>query len=228
MKKLDTKNIKQIPINELQYIKEETKKLQIVLHHTAGNSSGPATIKMWDSDDRGRIATCVTISGNGLSKDTFDGEICQAFSSKYWAYHLGIKPDVFKSVGVPYQNIDKISIGIEICNWGPLTKVGNKFINYVNREISNSQVCELDKPYKGHKYYHAYTDAQIESVRQLLVHWNNTYGIPLEYKPSDMWDVSANALKGVPGVYTHNSYRRDKTDISPQPKMIAMLESLIV
>lgn len=228
MKKLDTKNINQIPMSELQYIKEETNKLQIVLHHTAGNSSGPATIKMWDSDDRGRIATCVTISGNGLSKDTFDGEICQAFPSKYWAYHLGIKPDVFKSVGVPYQNIDKISIGIEICNWGPLTKVGDKFLNYVNREIPVSQVCELDEPYKGHKYYHAYTDAQIESVRQLLVYWNNIYKIPLVYNPKDMWDVSKNALKGVPGVYSHNSYRKDKTDISPQPKMIAMLESLTV
>jgi hypothetical protein len=167
-----------------------------------------------------------------LSKDTFDGEICQAFSSKNWAYHLGIKPDVFRSRGVAYQNLDKLSIGIEICNWGPLEKVGvgpgtnSKFFNYVNREVPASQVCELDKPYKGHKYYHAYTDAQIESVRQLLVYWNEVYKIPLDYKASDMWDVSTNALKGLPGVYTHNSYRRDKTDISPQPKMIAMLESL--
>jgi N-acetyl-anhydromuramyl-L-alanine amidase AmpD len=226
MQKLDTTKIKQIPMKESQYIKEETKKVQIVLHHTAGNSSGPATIKMWDADDRGRIATCVTISGNGLSKDTFDGEICQAFSSKYWAYHLGIKPDVFRAMKVPYQSIDRISIGIEICNWGPIRKVGSKFLNYVNREVPSSQVCELEKPYKGHKYYHAYTDAQIESVRQLLVYWSEIYGIPLTYNATDMWDVSANALSAKPGVYTHNSYRRDKTDISPQPKMIAMLESL--
>lgn len=226
MQKLDTTKIKQIPMKESQYIKEETKKVQIVLHHTAGNSSGPATIKMWDADDRGRIATCVTISGNGLSKDTFDGEICQAFSSKYWAYHLGIKPDVFRAMKVPYQSIDRISIGIEICNWGPLSKAGSKFLNYVNREVPASQVCELEKPYKGHRYYHAYTDAQIESVRQLLVYWSETYGIPLNYNANDMWDVSVNALSAKPGVYTHNSYRRDKTDISPQPKMIAMLESI--
>ena len=226
MQKLDTTKIKQIPMKESQYIKEETKKVQIVLHHTAGNSSGPATIKMWDADDRGRIATCVTISGNGLSKDTFDGEICQAFSSKYWAYHLGIKPDVFRAMKVPYQSIDRIAIGIEICNWGPLRKVGSKFLNYVNREVPASQVCELEKPYKGHKYYHAYTDAQIESVRQLLVYWSETYVIPLKYNANDMWDVSVNALSAKPGVYTHNSYRRDKTDISPQPKMIAMLESI--
>jgi hypothetical protein len=213
-------------MKESQYLKEETKKVQIVLHHTAGNSSGPATINMWNNDDRGRIATCITISGSGLSKDTFDGEICQAFSSKYWAYHLGIKPDVFKSKGVPYKNLDKITIGIEICNWGPLEKKGNKFFNYVNREVPLSQVCELDIPYKGHKYYHAYTNAQIESVRQLLLYWNEVYGIPLIYKEIEMWDVSKDALLGTPGIYTHNSYRRDKTDISPQPNMINMLRSL--
>ena len=41
-----------------------------------------------------------------------------------------------------------------------------------------------------------------------------------------MWDVSKDALLGTPGIYTHNSYRRDKTDISPQPNMINMLRSL--
>lgn len=218
--------IKQVPLPESQYIKEETKKVQIVLHHTAGNSSAPATIKMWNADDRGRIATCVVISGKGVSADSVDGEICQAFSSKYWGYHLGIKPDVFRSVGVPYQRLDKLAIGIEICNWGPLTKKGDKFFNYVNREVPADQVCELEKPYKGYKYYHAYTDAQIESVKQLLLYWNKIYGIPLDYNLTDMWNVSVNALKGVPGVYTHNSYRKDKSDISPQPKMIAMLKSL--
>ena len=34
------------------------------------------------------------------------------------------------------------------------------------------------------------------------------------------------ALKGESGVYTHNSVRFDKIDITPQPKMIAMLKSL--
>jgi N-acetyl-anhydromuramyl-L-alanine amidase AmpD len=226
MKKLDISQIKQVPLKESQYFKEEVKKVQIVLHHTAGNSSAPSTIKMWDTDDRGRIATCITISGQGLSKDTFDGEICQAFSSKNWAYHLGIKPDVFRSKGVAYQKLDRIAIGIEICNWGPLTLKDGKYYNYVNREVPLSQVCILDTPYKGFKVYHAYTDAQIESVRQLLVYWNETHGIPLAYNEKDMWDVSTNALKAVPGVYTHNSYRRDKSDISPQPKMIAMLKSL--
>lgn len=226
MSTLDTSKIKQVPLDKDEYIQEEVKKHQIVLHHTAGNSSGVSTIGIWNTDKRGRIATCVTISGKGQSRNTYDGEICQAFSSKHWAYHLGIKPDVFRANGVKPQNLDKLSIGIEICNWGPLDKVGDKFFNYVDREVPNDQVCELETPYKGHKYYHAYTDAQIESVRQLLLYWKNVHNIDITYKEEDMWKVSKNALLGTPGVYTHNSYRRDKTDVSPQPKLIAMLKSL--
>jgi hypothetical protein len=228
MSLLDLSKIKQVPLSEGQYVNEVTKKVQIVLHHTAGNSSAPGVIKMWNTDDRGRIATCVVISGKGLSKDTYDGQIAQAFSSKKWAYHLGIKPDVFRAMGVPYQQLDKVTIGIEICNWGPLTlRKNGKFYNYVDREVPADQVCTLAKSYKGHTYYHAYTDAQIESVRQLLIYWNKVHGIPLTYNESDMWTVSKNALSAVTGVYTHNSYRKDKSDISPQPKIITMLKSLV-
>lgn len=226
MSGLDLSKIKQVPLDKDEYIQEEVKKQQIVLHHTAGNSSGVTTIQNWNADKRGRIATCVTISGKGQSRNTFDGEICQAFSSRHWAYHLGIRPDVFRANGVKAQNLDRLSIGIEICNWGPLDKVGDKFYNYVDREVPADQVCELDTPYKGHKYYHAYTDAQIESVRQLLVYWKTVHGIDITYNEDDMWKVSKNALSGKPGVYTHNSYRRDKSDVSPQPKLISMLKSL--
>ncbi|MFN9953859.1 MAG: peptidase C14 caspase catalytic subunit P20, partial [bacterium] len=71
----------------------------------------------------------------------------------------------------------------------------------------------------------AYTDAQIESVRQLLLYWNKIHGIDLTYN-EDIWQVSDRALKGENGVFTHNSYRKDKTDVSPQPKLIAMLKAL--
>ena len=223
---LDLSKIKQVPLKESQYFNEEVKKSQIVLHHTAGNSSAPSTIKMWDADDRGRIATCVVISGKGLSKDTYDGEICQAFGSKKWGYHLGLKQDVFRAKGVAYKSLDPIAIGIEICNWGPLTvKADGKFYNYVDREVSPDQVCTLAKPYKGFQFYHAYTDAQIESVKNLLLYWSEIHEIDLTYN-EDIWDVSVRALKGENGVFTHNSYRKDKSDVSPQPKLIAMLKSL--
>jgi len=222
---LDLSKIKQVPLKETQYIKEETPKKQIVLHHTAGNSSGVGTISMWDNDDRGRIATCVVISGPN-TKGMPDGEICQAFSSKYWAYHLGIKPEVFKAYNVSYQSLDRIAIGIEICNWGPLSLKNGKYYNYVNMEIPFDQVTTLVEPYKGFKYYHKYSDAQIQSVKDLLIYWKGIYKIDLTYNYDQMFTVNAKALRGENGLYSHNSYRKDKSDIYPCPRMIEMLKSL--
>lgn len=222
---LDLTKIRQVALAETQYFKEETTKKQIVLHHTAGNSSGIATIQNWNTDDRGRIATCVTISGPG-NKTSPDGEICQAFSSRHWAYHLGVKQEVFRAYKVPFYPLDKHAVGIEICNWGQLDLVNGKYINYVNREIPADQVTTLDAPYKGYRHFHRYSDAQIESVRQLLQYWKTQYGIDLTYDYDQLFSVNTKALRGENGLYTHNSYRRDKIDIYPCPRMIAMLKTL--
>ena len=222
---MDLSKIKQVPLSASQYFQEEIKKKQIVLHHTAGNASAPNTIAAWNVDDRGRIATCITISGAG-AKNSYDGEICQAFSSKYWAYHLGIKGEVFRAYGVPHQILDKIAIGIEICNWGQLEFKNGKYINYVDREVPADQVTKLQTPYKGYTYFHKYTDAQIESVKQLLQYWRLVHGIDLEYDYNKMFTVNKKALLGENGLYSHNSYRKDKVDIYPCPRMIEMLKSL--
>lgn len=215
-------NIKQINFPASQYIAEVEPKSQIYLHHTAGNSSGEQVFKAWQTNTE-RIATCVTISGPG--KDSIDGQIIQGYSSAFWAYHLGLKKSTFDKLGLPYKQLDKTSIGIEICNWGQLTEKNGKFFNYVNREVPKDQVCKLDKPFKGFQYFHNYTDAQIASVKELLLLWKDKYKIPVTYN-SDIWGITPRALKGEPGVYTHNSVRIDKVDVYPHPKLIAMLKTL--
>jgi len=222
---LDLTKIKQYPLSESQYFKEETAKKQIVLHHTAGNASAVNVMQNWNTDDRGRIATCVSISGPG-AKNSVDGEIVQGFSSKHWAYHLGIKQEVFRAYKVPHQIIDKLAIGIEICNWGQLELVGGKYINYVDREVPADQVTTLATPYKGYTHFHRYSDAQIESTRDLLVYWSKSYGIDLKFDYNQMFTVNTKALSGTNGLYSHNSYRKDKVDIYPCPRMILMLKTL--
>lgn len=213
-------NLIQVDFPQNQYIKEEHPKKQIYLHHTAGRSSGVNTFQWWASNPE-RIATCVAISGPGST----DGQIVQGFSSKYWAYHLGLKESTFDRYNLPYQSLDKISIGIEICNWGQLTLTNGIYYNYVGGVVSAREVVKLNTPYKGFQYFHNYSDAQIDSVRELLLLWKNRYGIPLTYN-EDIWGVTARALKGEPGVYTHNSVRSDKVDVYPHPKLTEMLKSL--
>ena len=123
-------NIKQVAFPTSQYFQEEHPKKQIYLHHTAGNANAEQVFAGWAANSE-KIGTCVSISGKGIGAR--DGEIVQGFSSKYWAYHLGLKQDTFTKAGVKYQSIDKISIGIEICNWGQLTLKDGKYFNYVNR-----------------------------------------------------------------------------------------------
>lgn len=216
---------KYIKLSSSEYYPNAVPKKQIVLHHTAGNSSGVNVVNDWNNDARGRIATCVVISGKG-AKNSKDGEIVQAFSSRFWAYHLGVKTDIFKARKLKWMNLDEISIGIEICNWGALDYENGKFLTYVDSEVKPEDVITLDVPFKGKTHFHKYTDAQIESVRQLLLYWKEIYNIDLTYNYDQLFTVNDKALKGDNGLYTHNSYRKDKIDAYPCPRLIEMLKSL--
>jgi N-acetyl-anhydromuramyl-L-alanine amidase AmpD len=213
---LDIAKIVQQRLSKDQFLQEEHPKKQIYLHHTAGGGNPIAVAKYFEQKE-GKVATAFVIGEKGT--------IVQLFSSKHWAYHLGLKPEVFAEMGVTYRSLDKISIGIEICNYGPLKKQNGYFVNYVGGRVDRSQVTELNGKYKGHIFWQKYTDAQIESTRQLLVYLCDTYGISKEYFDS-IFDIDKRALKGENGIFTHNSVRHDKSDIYPCPRMIEMLKNL--
>lgn len=208
--------MREIQFPETQYVKEATKKSQIYLHHTAGGSSADAVYEWWGSNKE-RIATSFVISGMG--------EVVRGFDPKYWAFHLGLKESAFHSLGLRYKSLDKISIGIEICSWGQLTFKDGKYYNYVGREVHKNYVRTLDTPHRGFRHYYDYSPAQIESTRKILIGLNESFGIPIEYN-HDIWDINRRALTGSPGLFTHNSVRRDKNDVYPHPDLIQMLKSL--
>lgn len=213
---LDISKIKQVRLKESQFFSEESAKTQIYLHHTAGNGNAETVSRYWNGTSD-RVATAFVVGQDGL--------IVQCFSSKHWAWHLGISKAEFKGQGAKYQNLDKASVGIEVCNWGYLKEKDGKFYNYVNARVPESMVTTLEEPFKGFKHWYKYTDAQIESTRQLLVYLCDTYNIPREYR-AQIFSLDKEAFKGTPGIYTHNSVRKDKSDIYPCPRMIQMLENL--
>tara|TARA_R110000868_G_scaffold392365_1_gene662960 strand:- start:2036 stop:2668 length:633 start_codon:yes stop_codon:yes gene_type:complete len=209
-------NLRQISFPKGQYFEEISQKTQIYLHHTAGAPNADQVWQWWITD-KTPIATCVVVDDSG--------EVVQGFSSKFWAYHLGMKAKHFTIMGLPFKNLDKTSIGIELTSWGQLTEKNGKFYNYVNGIVPSNEVCELETPFKGFTYFHNYTDNQIQSVKELLVTWKEKYNIPLTYN-EDIWGVSKRALKGESGVFTHNSVRPDKADVYPHPKLVEMLKTL--
>ena len=206
-------------LDESQYYKSETSKKTIVIHHTAGGPNPINVIHGWNLNQE-RVGTAYVIGGKpDKTKSYQDGEIFRAFDDKYWAHHLGCKVE-------NNTELNKQSIGIEICNWGQLIKkTDGKFYNYVNKEVPIDEVIDLGNKFRGFQYYHAYTQKQLESTRELIKHLCAKYNINGIYMPV-MWDVNPSALSGAGGIWSHISYRSDKNDCSPQPQLINMLKNI--
>jgi len=204
----------------------------LLLHHTAGGHNPFATIKQWNTDTRGRIATEYVIGGNSTKEDDnkLDGVVVQCFPNGAWASHIGANGN---------SHLHPESVGIEVCNYGYLTKQADgSFVTYVNSKVPNSQVVDLGFKFNGHQYYHAYTDKQIASLVLLIKEiqkLNPTINIAkglLEWlskeSPEMAFGYKDEAFKGtVKGMFSHTNIRKDKTDMSPQPKLIAALKTLI-
>jgi N-acetyl-anhydromuramyl-L-alanine amidase AmpD len=218
--KLNLSEIITVDFPENQYYKEQTTKKVVVLHHTVSGQGVNGDISWWASTPD-HVATAIIVG--------WDGKIYQLFSSLYWAHHLGTH--AANNVVLNQQ-----SIGIEIDSWGALMRTNRLWYpakwdenlkqyvpNTIVKPIQNVQI--YDNGFKGFYGYEKYTDAQIEAVRELLTYWNEKYGIPLDYH-EDMWALNAKALNGDAGVWTHVSYREDKSDCHPQPELIQMLKSL--
>lgn len=211
-------NIIQKTIPDIQYYKKEQPKKIIVLHHTVSGDSVDGDINWWKQTPE-RVATAYIIDRNG--------DIYQTFDDKYWAHHLGVTTAHLKKFGstVTNERLNQLSIGIEIDSWGGLVEKNGKWYTSTNKEIPLDKIEILDKPYRGFKAFEKYTKSQIQSVKELLIHLNKKYGIKIQYN-DDMFEFNEKATKGYHGLWSHTSFRPDKSDVAPQKDLISMLKTL--
>lgn len=206
-----------------EYYKEETNKTIITLHHTAGAHNPFNSISGWDLDTQGKVATAYLMGGRSTTNgdDTYNGKIIRAFDDKYWAHHLGIKHK-------ENLKLNKQSVGLEICNYGPITPRNGIFLNYVGREVPESDVIKLDQPFRGYTYYHRYTDEQLAETKKWIEYIANKHSIDIERKiyNREWFEFNAKYLTTPNKLTTHSQFRSDKFDLSPQPNVIEMLNSL--
>ena len=226
MMALDINKIIQSPLNKGQYFEEKFEKKQIFLHHTGSSGNAENVISGWNNNID-KIGTAYVINGKAKDNKKYkDGDIIQCFDDSMWNYHLGIKSEVFKKYGIPYQPLDKNSIGIELASWGPVTKQSNgTFKNYVGGVVPNNEVTDLGKEFRGYQYYNSYTEDQINSLKELLIYLCDKYKISKKYNEG-MFDVHSGCLNGANGIWTHCSCRSDKYDCPNQPLLVEMLKSL--
>jgi len=235
LKPIELSKIKAVDFPEEQYYPIETTKTQLVLHHTVSGPGINGDVNTW-LGDTAHVGTTFIIDR--------DGTPYQLFSSKYWIHHLGVTKDILQPYGftdLQSRNIqlNQNSIGFELDNWGFLVKgdgtskkFGDKIVNTISGKyyaaygnVVDVPVQEYPSLFRGQQYYEKYTDAQIQTVGELMLYFKNKFGIPMDYNES-MWNMSKDALSGKPGIWAHVSYRPDKSDIHPQPEFIEMLKSL--
>lgn len=245
------------PLQDGRYFKTEGEsiKKQIYLHDTLGWGDPIGVINGWDKakNSRGewaKVGTWCLIAGRKVhpSHRHTDGHVYRAFSSRDWAYHLGVRAH-------NSEQLNRESIGIELCSFGPMVKVGeNQYAPKAYPSLQNNPKYFLSEEdiviydestgypngYRGSNFYEKYTDAQIEALRNTLMYLCDTYNIPTEYKGIEMFGsqespyIDSRPFTGEAGIWTHTSIRGfqeskrkwEKHDCHPQPELINMLKSL--
>lgn len=177
-------------VNSTEFYTEERRKNTILISNSGTSYRPELAIKSWThflkKDKKGnpikengvftkiKRSSNYVIGGSSLESNIWDGKIVKCFDDNNWSYHIELlNGDISKE-------INSNAITIEICNYGYLIKGhDDKFYNKTNNIVDNSEVVELDEEFMGHKYWHKYTDAQIESLRKLIIHLQIKHGIKI-------------------------------------------------
>jgi len=203
------------PNGPFYFADQTSNKKQITIHFTAGGPNPANNVAWWNTfhNQNGfHISTHYLLGG--------DGFIEQVFPLQNYANHTG--------VGGRAKN--KYNIGIEICNYG---------FGYPERWLgSQGRATLVDKngnemeSWRGVKNYQPLSSGQIQGLRSILLQIKSAYpSIPLAFNYDNCFpgnSVSPAALEGVPGLYTHNSFKPkgQKWDVHPQKELVEMLKSL--
>jgi len=134
----------------------------LVMHYTAGKSAQSSI--NWLSNPESKASAHVVLAR--------DGSICQLapFNVKTW--HAGV------SHWDGVSGLNGCSIGIEMDNAGPLKKVGKKYQAWFGTLYGESQVIHAKHRLDGEvRWWHAYTEAQIERALELARVLVRHYGL---------------------------------------------------
>lgn len=211
------KIIKQL-LPDDQYYKEVTTKKIIVLHHTVSGQGVQGDINWWKQTPE-KIGTHYIISR--------EGDIVQVIEDKYWVHHLGIKQYMLNQFGSKVSNnkLNQLSIGIELDSWGGLVRKDGKWVNHNGLVIPDCDVVYYKDGYRGYFGFEKYTYEQLQALKELMIDISKRHGIPLNYFP-EMFNFNEKAVKGYHGIWSHTSFRPDKSDVHPDLELIEMLKSL--
>jgi N-acetyl-anhydromuramyl-L-alanine amidase AmpD len=203
-----------------QYLTADYEKTSLFLHHTAGPTAEGAW--NWWNETPERVGTPFIIDRNG--------KVVECFDPKYWAFHLGIVGD---------DNYHEMhSVNIELVSCGKLYKdTDNKFKFYplypnkmYPQIIPDNEVYIFSEPWRDNLYYHKYTDAQIEALKELIPYIIKIFPTIKVLKPlGAFYEFNQDVVdKHLTGLWSHSTVRANSSDIFPYPPLLEALETLFL
>lgn len=215
-------------LDEQYFYTNKTKKTTIWIKSTLSSLSPNNYIgnwsKVYDRDKDGSLleeelknSTHYTIGGFSKNDTKWDGKVIRNFEEKFWSYHS------------PFLNttkrLNQSIISIELCNLGPLLNIGGSFYTRDGQLVDESEVVELD--FRGYKFWHKYTDKQIESLRKLLTYLVKKWDIDTSKSEIDFnWFEYHKKWESPVGLRTDSQISYEKIGIFPQDEIIQILSSL--
>lgn len=201
------------------YNNEKTTKSHIILHHTAGRDSYGA-IQTW-------LKRTDKVGAHFIIDR--DGTVTQVVPEEYWCWSLGLDAGVWTH----RRDWERKALAIELVAFGGLENRGGKWFTYTNNVIQEHEVELVD--YRGYKAYQAYTQAQMDSLWELMWYLGQRHNIPIktggtagffDYR-TDFERVSPESLYTQKTVFTHVNFRREKQkqDCYPSQRLIRLLSS---
>ncbi|HEX2535055.1 MAG TPA: N-acetylmuramoyl-L-alanine amidase [Chitinophagaceae bacterium] len=191
-------------------------KARIVLHFTAGQTRSD----LFTMTTHNRHVSVPFVIAR-------DGTIYQLFSSRFWSGHIGA------GIGNLSGNAqDKVTIGIELSNYGFLTRQGNNLETIYSRlpdragrpgpvdvycSLDDTEAYrQLDVPFRNQRFYATHTPAQYESLIILLRYLTAQYDIPRAFLPEPLRYTATREVLSFRGIVSHINYRENgKWDIGP-------------
>lgn len=198
---------------------QQFKKTGIVLHHSVSDRDGRRVNRFFNDKEYG---TAFALSG--------DGCVVQMYQDQdHWGWHLKMRNDNRQvSTGEETRTAQR-TVAIEICSFGELDYKGGKFYNTYGSVVAAQEVCTLDEPFRGAKYFQKYTDAQIAALEIWIRYELRRHNLKLTPQIIDRnwfeYDVKP-IVNGERPLFTHTNCRHTKSDLFPQPELVNMLQRL--
>jgi hypothetical protein len=219
-----------IPLSPANFVSYKTNKIGITKHHTVSDGNPKTVIRVWNEDQRGAVATHYVLGREMVNgSKEYDGLLVQCLPLDNFAFHVLMQRMGFSDKH--NQFINQSYIGFEFCSWGCLDYRGGKFY-VLNSEIEVPayQVCELKTPFRTYKYWHKYTDAQLQRFKKAALDLNKLLGLKLQTDKAlnitDWFELSWDAMAARRKLTTHTNFEYGKFDMFPQPELLETIEDI--